>query len=57
MNVSRRVARPTSASRNGTPREKTIVGNDRVILRREEEEREKIKREGQKDPTDLREIE
>lgn len=40
MNVSRRVARPTSVSRNGTPYERTIGENDRVILRYEEEEEE-----------------
>ena len=40
VNVSRRVARSTSASHNGTPRSKTIDENDRMILRYEEEEEE-----------------
>lgn len=46
------------ASLNGTPREKTIGENDRVILRcEEEEEEEESERTRDKDPTDLRETE
>ena len=57
VNVSRRVARSTSASHNGTPRSKTIDENDRMILRYEEEEEEEEEGERERERGEERERE